>query len=95
MRVLNIGVFPASGGLGGSVVRHLIKVITPSQLILSLRNPEKLSKEKALGAMVRKADYNDKPSLDPAFEGVDVLNLISYASNEIEHRIKVRSSNLP
>jgi uncharacterized protein YbjT (DUF2867 family) len=89
MRVLNIGVFPASGGLGGSVVRHLMKVVPPSQVTLCVRYPDKLAKEKALGAIVRRADYNDRVSLDPAFEGVDVLNLISYASSEVEHRIKV------
>ncbi|KAJ5198583.1 uncharacterized protein N7498_007700 [Penicillium cinerascens] len=84
-----IGVFPASGGLGGSIVKHLSKLVPASQLILIARKPEKLAELEKSGATIRQADYDSPATLKDAFEGVDVLMLISYASIEIEHRIKV------
>lgn len=85
----NIGVFPAAGGLGSSIVKHLLNLVPASQLVLIARKPESLSKEAAAGATVRHADYDDPATLDHAFDGVDVLMLISYASFEIEHRFNV------
>lgn len=87
----NIGVFPASGGLGGSIVSHISKLVSASQLVLIARHPEKLIDLSRAGATVRQADYDEPSTLKTAFEGVDVLMLISYASFEIDHRIKVRS----
>lgn len=84
-----IGVFPASGGLGGSTINHLSKLVPASQLILIARKPEKLIDFEKAGSTVRHADYDKPETLENAFEGVDVLMLISYASFEIEHRIKV------
>lgn len=84
-----IGVFPASGGLGTSIVNHLTKLISPSHLILIARNPVKWSQVGAEGATLRPADYDDPVTLQDAFEGVDVLMLISYASFEIKHRVDV------
>ncbi|KAL4966493.1 uncharacterized protein BDV14DRAFT_171181 [Aspergillus stella-maris] len=83
-----IGVFPATGGLGSSIVKHLLKLVPASQLILIARKPESLSYAADAGATIRKADYDDPATLDTAFDGVDVLMLISYASFEIEHRIQ-------
>ncbi|KAL2864004.1 uncharacterized protein BJX67DRAFT_229617 [Aspergillus lucknowensis] len=82
-----IGVFPAAGGLGLSIVNHLLKLVPASQLILIARKPESLSDVAEAGATVRHADYDDPSTLDHAFDSVDVLMLISYASFEIEHRI--------
>jgi uncharacterized protein YbjT (DUF2867 family) len=84
-----IGVFPASGGLGTSIVNHLSKLVPASQLVLIARKPERLENFKRDGAIVRHADYDEPSTLDTAFDGVDVLMLISYASFEIEHRVKV------
>lgn len=84
-----IGIFPASGGLGGSIVNHLSKLLPAPQLILVARKPEKLDDLRQAGATVRQADYDEPSSLKTVFEGVDVLMLISYASFEIEHRTKV------
>ncbi|KAH8698327.1 hypothetical protein BGW36DRAFT_293482 [Talaromyces proteolyticus] len=89
MRVLNIGVFPASGPLAGSIIEYLTRIITPSQLTLCVQSPEALCKAKARGATIREADYNNKGTLDRAFDGLDVLNLLSYRSLDNEHRIKV------
>jgi uncharacterized protein YbjT (DUF2867 family) len=85
-----IGVFPASGGLGTSIVNHLSKLVPVSHLVLIARKPERLEKFKRDGATVRQADYDSPSTLETAFDGVDVLMLISYASFEIEHRVKVR-----
>ena len=85
-----IGVFPASGGLGSSVVNHLLNLVPASQLTLIARSPEKQVSAKQAGATLRKADYDDPATLTNAFENIDTLMLISYASFEIEHRINVR-----
>ncbi|KAJ5910566.1 hypothetical protein N7504_005209 [Penicillium tannophilum] len=83
-----VGVFPASGGLGTSIVNHLRSLVPATDLILIARNPAKLSDEKEAGATIRHADYDDPASLDNAFEGINTLMLISYASFEIDHRVK-------
>lgn len=86
-----IGVFPASGGLGTSIVNHLIKLVSASQLVLITRNSDKWTKLGQAGATLRTADYDKPSTLDNAFDGVDVLMLISYASFEIKHRVDVRA----
>jgi uncharacterized protein YbjT (DUF2867 family) len=70
-------------------VKHLQTLVPASDLILIARNPSKLSDEKEAGATIRQADYDDASSLDEAFDGVDILMLISYASFEIDHRVNV------
>lgn len=89
-----IGVFPASGGLGTSIINHLANLTTPSELTLVSRKPERLSDFERAGATVRHADYDDPATLERAFEGVDVLMLISYASVEIDHRFNVGRKHL-
>ncbi|KAL4954519.1 hypothetical protein BDW69DRAFT_163005 [Aspergillus filifer] len=84
-----IGVFPAAGGLGSSIIKHLLNLVPASQLILIARKPESLSYAANAGATIRKADYDEPSTLDHAFDGIDILMLISYASFEIEHRVKV------
>jgi hypothetical protein len=86
-----IGVFPASGGLGTSIVNHLIKLVSASQLVLITRNPDKWTNLGQAGATLRTADYDQPSTLDNAFDEVDVLMLISYASFEIKHRVEVRA----
>ncbi|KAL4926690.1 uncharacterized protein BDV17DRAFT_268917 [Aspergillus undulatus] len=83
-----IGVFPAGGGLGGSIIKHLLHLVPASQLTLIARKPESLSYAAEAGATIRHADYDQPETLDNAFKGVEVLMLISYASFEIEHRVQ-------
>lgn len=85
-----IGVFPASGGIGGGTVEHIFTRVPAQSLTLIARSPEKLQKEREAGATIRQADYDDDESLAHAFDGVDVLFLISYASVEHHHRTNVR-----
>ncbi|KAJ5196282.1 hypothetical protein N7449_006761 [Penicillium cf. viridicatum] len=87
-----LGIFPASGGLGGSTLRHLLEQVPPNEVVLIARSPEKLSKEKAAGAIIRKADYDNAQTLDQSFDGISSLNLISYASIQNEYRFKVHKA---
>jgi uncharacterized protein YbjT (DUF2867 family) len=84
-----LGVFPASGGIGGSTVKHLLPRLPARDLVFIARNPAKLDFASAAGATVRKADYDDNETLAHAFEGIETLFLISYASVEVEHRAEV------
>jgi hypothetical protein len=88
---MSIAIFPASGGLGGSTLSHLLETVKvdPSSLTLIARSPERLAKEEARGAKVLKADYDHPETLDGVFKGVEVLNLISYASFQHKYRFKV------
>lgn len=89
-----IGVFPASGGLGSSIIRHLLQLVPASLLVLAARDPEKLTGLSGAGATVIRADYDDPSTLERAFDNVGVLMLISYPSIEIEHRAEVSPEGL-
>jgi len=88
---MSIAIFPASGGLGGATLAHLLDTakVEPSSLVLVARSPERLGKEEAQGVKVLKADYDHPETLDGVFKGVEVLNLISYASFQHKYRFKV------
>ena len=84
-----VGIFPASGGIGGGTVKHISSRLPARDLIFVARSPEKLVNEKAAGATIRKADYDDDAALETAFVGIETLFLISYASVEHHHRTAV------
>lgn len=84
-----VGIFPASGGIGGGTAKHLLPLLPAKDLVFVARNPSKLDFASSAGATVRKADYDDDKSLEHAFDGVDTLFLISYASVENEYRAEV------
>lgn len=86
---MSIAIFPAAGGLGGATLNHLLNFIPPKDVVLVARKPEKLAQEKELGATIRRADYDDASTVQGAFDGVKILNLISYQSAEHEHRVDV------
>lgn len=88
---MDVGIFPASGGLGGSTYNHLLKLVPNNQIILISRHPEKVPPAivKA-GVRIRKASYESSPTeLEEVFRGVDILFLISYPSHVHEYRVKV------
>ncbi|KAK3305163.1 uncharacterized protein B0T15DRAFT_190278 [Chaetomium strumarium] len=87
-----IGIFPASGGLGGSTYRHLLKLVQADKVILISRHPEKTPQEYIdAGVQTRQASYESSPSdLEAAFAGVDTLFLISYPSHVRDYRVKVQ-----
>ena len=81
-----IGIFPAAGGLGGATLEQLLQIVDPSRVVLISRHPEKLKEHIKKGATPRQADYDAPDSFEGAFEGVDVLNVISYPSFVKDHR---------
>ena len=87
-----IGIFPASGGLGGSTYEHLLKLVPHNQVTLISRDPSKIpSKYTTSGVTTRQASYESSPSeLEAVFKGLDVLFLISYPSHVHEYRVKVQ-----
>ena len=93
---MTVGIFPASGGLGGSTLAHLAKLLPGKDIIAINRHPEKTPSHLAEGGVqVRKASYESSPAeLEQAFAGIDVLFLISYPSHVHEYRVKVGISPL-
>ncbi|KAL7793148.1 hypothetical protein V8C37DRAFT_378600 [Trichoderma ceciliae] len=83
-----IGIFPASGGLGTSTYTHLLKTVSPSNVVLISRYPDKTPQiYRDQGVHLRQASYESSPSeLEAAFRDVKVLFLISYPSHVREHR---------
>jgi hypothetical protein len=90
-----LAIFPASGGIGGSTYRHLLRLIDPKNVILVARTPSSIpSSYKDAGVVTRYGDYDKLETLDNAFEGAQCLNLISYASIEHERCFQVSAVNL-
>jgi NAD(P)H dehydrogenase (quinone) len=69
----------ASGHLGQLVLLHLIATlkVDPADIVAATRRPDSLSAFANKGVSVRYADFEDKISLRPAFEGIDRMLLIS------------------
>ena len=69
----------ASGQLGRAVINHLLEAqkVAPASIIATTRDPENLGDLAALGVAVRAADFNDKASLEKAFDGADRVLIIS------------------
>lgn len=79
-----------TGNLGSLVLQHLLTLLPPSSIIVSLYNPSKAPLEvKTHNLEVRRGNYEDPASLDTAYEGADVLFLMSYPS--IRHQIRVKA----
>lgn len=74
---MSIIVTGASGHFGRAAAERLVKRVPPSELILTSRNPDKLADFAAMGATVRRADFDDPESLKSAFAGGDKMLLIS------------------
>lgn len=89
-----IGIFPASGALGGSTYRHLLKIVPNDHVTLICRHPDKVEAEyKESHVTVRKASYESTAvELELAFSKLDVLFLVSYPSHVHDYRTKVSCS---
>lgn len=81
---MKIAVTSASGQLGSSIVKDLIKEIGTANVVAIARTPEKA---KHLGVEVRKGDYNNRQELEAALNGVDAVLLIS-GMDEPQKRIQ-------
>ncbi|GAA2542505.1 NAD(P)H-binding protein [Pseudonocardia hydrocarbonoxydans] len=69
-----IAVTGVTGNLGRVVLDDLLTRVPATELVAVARDPEKAA---GLGVDVRRGDYDDPASLRAAFEGVDVLLLVS------------------
>jgi NAD(P)H dehydrogenase (quinone) len=67
----------ASGQLGNLVIADLVKKVPAQDVVALVRRPDTAAPFEALGVEVRIGDYDDRPSLEKAFEGIDRLLLIS------------------
>ena len=67
----------ASGQLGRLIVEQLVKLVSPDQIGVSVRDPAKAADLAALGVRVRQGDFSDPASLPHAFEGASQLLLVS------------------
>ncbi|MDK7666272.1 MULTISPECIES: SDR family oxidoreductase [Cytobacillus] len=84
MKILVTG---ATGKLGSKVVESLLKSVPASDLVVSVRNPEKAEGLRTRGVEVRQGDFDHPETLDKAFEGIDRLLIIS-ADGDNETRIQ-------
>ena len=75
-----IAITGASGNLGQSTIKFLLKKIEPSKIVAIVRNPKKLNDLKDTGIETRKADYDDFESLKTALKGIKRLLQISTTS---------------
>ena len=84
---MKIVVTSASGHLGASIIKHLIKEIGKENVIGIARTPEKA---KHLGIEIRKGDYNNREDFDAGLQGVDAVLLVS-GMDEPQKRIEKHS----
>jgi NAD(P)H dehydrogenase (quinone) len=84
MKILVTG---ATGKLGSKVVESLLKSVPASNLVVSVRNPEKAEGLRNRGVEVRHGDFDRPETLDNAFKGIDRLLIIS-ADGDNETRIQ-------
>lgn len=80
-----------TGNLGSCVLKHALTCIPKSSIIVSLYNPSK-KPENVDGIEIREGNYEDPQSLDKAYDGADVLFLMSYPS--IRYQVRVDVSGL-
>ena len=81
---MKIAVTSASGQLGSTIVKQLIKEIGKDNVIGTARTPEKAEH---LGIEIRKGDYNSREQFDEALKGIDVVLLVS-GMDKPENRIQ-------
>ncbi len=67
----------ASGQLGRQTLEHLLKRVSADQIRAVSRDPSKLADFQARGVATARADLNDPATLPEAYDGGDVLYLIS------------------
>lgn len=76
----------ATGQLGSAVVRRLLERTAPADVAVLVRDERKAAPLAERGVAIRVGDYDDTPSLDRAFEGVDRVLLV--AGNDPERRVR-------
>ncbi|WP_437318799.1 SDR family oxidoreductase [Sorangium sp. So ce385] len=77
----------ATGHLGSSVLKHILTLVPPSEIIVSLHNRRARAALEKAGVQVRSGDYTDPRSLEDAFRGGDKLLIVSHPSFSDDLRI--------
>lgn len=72
----------ATGQLGTSVVRNLLKNRAASQIAALVRDQSKASDFKERGVGIRVGSYDDTASLDAAMQGIEQVLLIAGTDGE-------------
>lgn len=71
---MKIAVTAASGGLGSTIIKQLLKQMPKEQVIGLARTP---GKAKDLSVEIRNGDYDNKPELIKSLTGIDAVLLVS------------------
>lgn len=71
---MKVAVTAASGHLGASIVKQLIRKIGSGNIVGTARKP---SKAEHLGITIMPGDYNSKTDFEAALKGVDVVLIVS------------------
>lgn len=74
---MSILVTGATGQLGKLVLNHLLNKVPASEVMVSVRNPEKADFLAKQGVTVRQGNFNDPSSLVQAFSGASKILIIS------------------
>ena len=67
----------ATGTLGRSIVQHLVRLVPPAHIGVSVRDPSKAADLATLGVRVRQGDFADNASLRAAFAGASQILIVS------------------
>ncbi|XXX79001.1 SDR family oxidoreductase [Sorangium sp. So ce134] len=78
----------ATGNLGASVLKHILKLVPPSEIIVSLHNRLAHAEIEKTRVQVRQGDFTDPGSLEEAFRGGDRLLIVSHPSFSDELRVR-------
>lgn len=77
----------ATGQFGPLALSHLSTRIPASEIVVSVRNPDKAADIRANGIEVRQGDFDDQTLMEQAFAGIDVALIVS-AEADNETRIR-------
>jgi NAD(P)H dehydrogenase (quinone) len=90
-----IAVTGATGALGSLVIDHLLARTSAERVVAIARNPGKATALEAKSLQVRIADHDDRPAVDGALAGIDVLLLISgneFGKRMVQHENVIRAA---
>lgn len=80
----------ASGGLGGGVLDHLLKLVPAEKLVAVGRTASKMERFAKAGVEVRVADFDDAAATEKALTGIHTVYLVPTAApNRLEQHQRV------
>lgn len=86
----------ATGALGRAIVQQLLTRVPASEIVASVRDPEKARDLAERGVAVRRGDFTDAESLAQAFEGAATVLVVSVmahgAAARQQHRTAIEAA---